>query len=79
MAVDSCSKANVCLRCKKRVMLHPEPQESPGLRQQRRRIDGLSVSRPHPVGSISHRHQETFWLLRRLSEPTILGCSLKFA
>jgi len=33
-------------------MLHPGPQESPGLRRQRRRIDGLSVYRPHPVGSI---------------------------
>ena len=33
-------------------MPHPGLQESPGLRRQRQRIDGLSVSRPQPVGSV---------------------------
>ena len=33
-------------------MPHPGTQESPGLRRQRQRIDGLSVCRPHPVGNV---------------------------
>ena len=46
MVVSSCNKANAGSRYMKRAMTQPGLQESPGPRQRRQHVGGLSISLP---------------------------------